>query len=62
MAPPQRKQRVAPAEAEAPGPEAVDDEEALGAIPDLMRRAVAMGLTGFLPPKRPCAADLASQG
>ena len=28
-------------------PQPIDDEEALGAIPDLVRRAVAMGLTGF---------------
>ena len=54
MAPPQRKQRVSPAEAEevpleseALGTEAADEEESLGALPDLMRRAVALGLTGF---------------
>ena len=54
MASPQGKQRVPPAkpkdiplETEEPGTEAVDDEEPLSAIPELMRRAVALGLTGF---------------
>jgi len=66
MPPPQRKQRVTSAEAEAPSAEAAFDEESLGAIPDLVRRAVAMGLTGFFstekgeprPMKKP---DLASR-
>jgi hypothetical protein len=34
-------------EAKKPGPETSGDEEALGAVPELVRRAVAMGLSGF---------------
>jgi hypothetical protein len=36
-----------PFEPKKPGPEISGDEEALGAVPDLVRRAVAMGLSGF---------------
>ena len=54
MAATQRKQRLRhldpkkdPFESQDPESKAFGDEEALGALPDLVRRAVAMGLTGF---------------
>lgn len=49
MAQSRRKQRIEP-EAPAKEPVESDDPEAtesLGAIPELMRRAIALGLTGF---------------
>jgi hypothetical protein len=49
MAQSRRKQRVEP-EVPAKGPAKREDAEApesLGAIPELMRRAIALGLTGF---------------
>jgi len=49
MAQPRGKQRVEP-EKRAKNPaarEGADAPEALGAIPELMRRAIALGLTGF---------------
>jgi hypothetical protein len=50
MAQSRRKQRVEPevtAEDPAPDREGEGAQESLGAIPELMRRAIALGLTGF---------------
>ena len=50
MAPSRRKQRVEPevtAEEPAPDREGEGAQESLGAIHELMRRAIALGLTGF---------------
>jgi len=49
MAQSRGKQRIAPDKrAEQPAkPEAREDQEGRGAIPELMRRAIALGLTGF---------------
>jgi hypothetical protein len=49
MAQPRGKQRVEPEKgAEEPAePEATEEQEVRGAIPELMRRAIALGLTGF---------------